>query len=109
MAITLNEVAAAAVKALLKREGKEAWGLHVGVSGGGCSGLNYDLEVVEKARDGDHVGESHGIPIFCDAKSYLYLNGTEIDHVSSMLGSGFRFNNPNAKKTCGCGTSFSPE
>jgi iron-sulfur cluster assembly accessory protein len=107
--IKLTESAAGAVKEILKRENKEDWGLRVGVSGGGCSGLNYDLEVKEGPQEGDQVGESAGIKVFIDPKAYMYLVGTEIDYVTSMLGGGFKFNNPNAKKTCGCGTSFSPE
>ena len=107
--ITLTETAAEAVKKILEKEEKSDWGLRVGVSGGGCSGLNYALEVEEKANESDVQGESHGVKWFVDPKAYLYLNGIEIDYVTSMLGGGFKFSNPNAKKSCGCGTSFSVE
>jgi iron-sulfur cluster assembly protein len=105
--IQLTEAAAEAVKRLLEREQKPDWGLRLGVTGGGCAGLNYSMALDEQSKDGDVVGDSHGIKIFCDPKSYLYLNGIEVDYVESMMGSGFKFNNPNAKKSCGCGTSFS--
>lgn len=107
--ITLTESAAAAINELLKKENKESWGLRVGVTGGGCAGLNYDLELQETPKEGDMSCDSHGIKLLCDPKSYLYLNGTEIDYVSSILGGGFKFSNPNAKSSCGCGTSFSPK
>lgn len=105
--IQLTETAAMAVKRLLEREQKPGWGLRVGVTGGGCAGLNYSLAIEEKAKDGDHISECHGISVFCDPKSYLYLNGTTVDYVESIMGSGFKFENPNATKSCGCGTSFS--
>lgn len=82
-------------------------GIKLGVKSGGCSGLNYVLDVVESPDENDRIFSNHGVRLFCDPKSYLYLNGTEIDYESSMTGGGFRFNNPNAKKSCGCGTSFS--
>lgn len=81
-------------------------GIRVGVKSGGCSGLNYVLDIVEESEDRDRVFEAEGIQIFCDPKSYLYLKGTEIDFESKLTGGGFTFNNPNAKRSCGCGTSF---
>lgn len=81
-------------------------GLRVGVKSGGCSGLNYELDIVETPEENDRVFNQHGVKLYCDPKSYLYLNGTQIDYENSMMESGFRFTNPNAKRSCGCGTSF---
>ena len=85
---------------------QSAYGLRVGVKAGGCSGLNYVLELVESPEDNDRVFTQHDVRIYCDPKSYLYLNGTQIDFEQTMMGGGFKFSNPNAKRSCGCGTSF---
>ena len=76
------------------------------VSPGGCSGYSYVLDIVEGADEDDLIFEQDDIPIFCDPKSHLIVDGLHIDYDNSMLGGGFRFENPNAKKSCGCGTSF---
>ncbi len=102
--ITLTEIAANKVKELLDK--KEETGVRVGVNGGGCSGFTYKLDFGNK-REKDRVVESHGVEIYIDTKSYLYLMGTQIDYVDELLQSGFKFVNPNAKRTCGCGESFS--
>jgi iron-sulfur cluster assembly protein len=81
-------------------------GVRVGVKSGGCSGLNYILDIVDEKEQHDRVFSIEGVQIFCDPKSYLYLNGTEIGFESKLTGGGFTFNNPNAKRSCGCGTSF---
>ncbi|TXD36058.1 iron-sulfur cluster assembly accessory protein [Lujinxingia vulgaris] len=81
-------------------------GIRIGVKSGGCSGLNYVLDIVDSPSDNDRVFERNGVKIFCDPRSYLYLNGTEIDFEDSVMGGGFKFNNPNARRSCGCGTSF---
>lgn len=81
-------------------------GVRVGVKAGGCSGLNYVLDLVDAPNNNDRVFELHGVRVYCDPKSYLYLNGTEIDFEDSVMGGGFKFNNPNARRSCGCGTSF---
>ncbi len=86
--------------------GDTTYGLRVGVKAGGCSGLNYVLELVDSPSDNDRVFTQHDVRIYCDPKSYLYLNGTQIDFEQTMMGGGFKFTNPNAKRSCGCGTSF---
>lgn len=82
------------------------YGLRIGVESGGCSGMEYVLDIVDGPNENDRVFEMHGVKIYCDPKSYLYLNGTELDYEQSMTGGGFKFENPNAKRSCGCGTSF---
>lgn len=80
--------------------------LRVGVKGGGCSGLMYDLSIDTATRDGDIVIEKDGVRLVVDVKSQLYLAGTTLDHTSGLNGRGFVFTNPNASGTCGCGESF---
>jgi iron-sulfur cluster assembly protein len=108
MSITLTERAAKKIAGVFHDQNlPDTAALRVGVKGGGCSGFSYTLDMAhEPARD-DEVFESHGVRVVCDPKSYLYLNGTEIDYDEALLGGGFQFNNPNAGKTCGCGASFS--
>ena len=81
-------------------------GLRLGVLGGGCSGLSYQFKFDPKPRPTDKVFEYDGVKIFVDPKSLIYLNGMILDYQESLLQSGFVFDNPNAKKACGCGTSF---
>tara|TARA_B000000557_G_C20733647_1_gene425383 strand:- start:485 stop:802 length:318 start_codon:yes stop_codon:yes gene_type:complete len=103
--IKLTEAASIKVKQLMSKEEQYA-GLRPMVQGGGCSGFKYKLEFTD--GNGDfRIFESHGIKIFVDPKSLLYLMGTEIDFEDSLSGAGFRFINPSAKRTCGCGESFS--
>lgn len=85
----------------------ENHGLRISVKGGGCSGLTYNLGFDEKEKDGDMIIEKDGVRLFVDGKSLFYLTGTELDFSDGLNGRGFIFNNPNAKKTCGCGESFS--
>jgi iron-sulfur cluster assembly protein len=110
MAITATPKAVAEVKRLLEKrraEGKEALGLRVGMRGGGCTGFSYLFEWADKPpSERDKVVElDEGVRMFVDPKSYLFLDGTELDFVTSMMGYGFKFNNPNVKSTCGCGES----
>ncbi len=84
-----------------------ATALRVGVKGGGCSGFSYTLGFDDQVAEVDQVTELDGIRIVCDPKSFLYLNGTQIDFEDNLMGRGFKFGNPNATKSCGCGESFS--
>lgn len=106
--ITLTPEATQEVKRLVEKEQKPNLGLRIGVKGGGCSGLNYLMAIEEASpKPYDTVFEQDGIKILVDAKSHLYLDGTTIRFKSGLVGGGFEFDNPLAKKTCGCGTSFS--
>ena len=102
--IKLTEKAANKIKTLLLS--KEEDGVRAAVRGGGCSGFTYVLEFDNQGKT-DHKIESYGVDIYIDSKSYLYLMGTEIDYIDELNQSGFKFVNPNAKRTCGCGESFS--
>ena len=102
--ITLTESAANRVKTLLSD--KEETGLRAAVQGGGCSGFTYKL-LFDNEKEGDRVIVDKDVEIYLDSKSFLYLMGTEIDFVDELNQSGFKFVNPNAKRTCGCGESFS--
>ena len=105
--ITLTPKAAEKVQQLMEQPDQaEARGLRVKVVGGGCSGLNYHIELDREPGEKDHVLESEGVTIYVDPKSALFVGGTQIDYHESMMGSGFAFQNPNATGTCGCGTSF---
>jgi len=105
--ITLTENAVKQVKNLMEQPGKQGHGLRVGVTGGGCAGLSYKFSLDEKPGEKDKIIEQDGIKVFIDSKSYLFINGLTIDYHADMMSSGFTFNNPNAKSSCGCGTSFS--
>lgn len=102
--ITLTEFAAKKIKILLTE--KEETGIRAGVQGGGCSGFTYQLKF-DNEKENDRVIESNGVNVYVDPKSFLYLMGTLIDFVDELNQSGFKFVNPNAKRTCGCGESFS--
>jgi iron-sulfur cluster assembly protein len=106
--ITVTEPAAHKIKQLMTREGlPDTHGLRLKVVGGGCSGLSYQLDFDAGAREDDSTIEAYGVRVFVDMKSALYLTGTELDYDDGLMGTGFRFNNPNAKNQCGCGESFS--
>jgi len=112
--IELSEVAAKQIKEILEKEQHPAtMYLFVGVKGGGCSGFQYVLDLRDEAHapvnPNDEVFLSHDIPVVCDLKSFIVGNlaGTYIDYQESLMGAGFVFNNPNAKHTCGCGSSYS--
>jgi iron-sulfur cluster assembly protein len=105
MSITLTEVAAQRVNAFLHNRGKGV-GLRLGVKTTGCSGMAYVMEFVDEIHPEDTVFEDHGVKVVVDAKSLLYLDGTELDFAKEGLNEGFQFNNPNVKEQCGCGESF---
>jgi len=106
-AVLLTPDAVAKVKELRSREGKgESAALRVAVVGGGCSGFSYQLDFDDAPREGDQVLEYDGVRVLVDPSSAEYLAGTEIDFVSSLHGGGFKFANPKATHTCGCGSSF---
>jgi iron-sulfur cluster assembly protein len=106
--INLTERAAKKIRALLEKDGvsPEVGGLRVGVQGGGCSGLSYAMRLDTQARDRDKVFEEFGAKLFVDPKSFLYLNGTTLEYEESLMRQGFVFQNPNAARNCGCGSSF---
>ena len=91
----------------MEESGQKDHFIRVGVKGGGCSGLMYELDFDNTINDADKVVEDNNIKIVVDKKSYLYLVGTELDYSGGLNGKGFVFNNPNANRTCGCGESFS--
>lgn len=105
--LRLTAQAVAQVKQVQAQQGFEGYYLSVRVVPAGCSGFGYDLNLVKDVGAGDVVGEQDGIRLATDALSQQYLAGTEVDYVVGITGAGFKFENPNAKSTCGCGTSFS--
>ena len=106
--VTVTESAAYKIKDLIDRDGhSDDHGLRLKVIGGGCSGLQYRLEFDNTVGEDDSTIEAFGVRVFVDMKSALYLTGTELDYDDGLMGTGFRFNNPNAKNQCGCGESFS--
>jgi len=107
MALALTEKANKQVKKLLEDQNLHGVFLRMGVKGGGCSGLSYSLELDSELGPHDKKFDVDGVQIVCDAKSYLYLNGVTLDYVTEGLQGGFTFINPQAKSSCGCGTSFS--
>ena len=105
--ITLTDNAAKRVNAILTGEKKDGYFLRVTVNGGGCSGMSYNLTFDNNEKEFDKTYQSKGVKIICDVKSWFYVKGTEIDFSNDLLSGGFKLNNPNANRTCGCGTSFS--
>ena len=105
MSITLTETAANRVQTFLRNRGKGV-GLRLGVKTSGCSGMAYIMEFADEIQPEDTVFEDRGVKVIIDAKSLLYLDGTEVDYTKEGLNEGFKFNNPNEKDRCGCGESF---
>ena len=106
--VTVTEAAASQIKRLLDQDRKaESHALRVKVVGGGCSGLQYQLMFDDSRKESDHEIEAAGVRVVIDEKSALYLVGTTLDYVDSLMESGFKIQNPNAKESCGCGQSFS--
>ena len=105
--IQITEKAAEKVTKFAADKGMEKFGLKVAVKGGGCSGLTYVLEIVDGPEDDDKVIVYHGVEVYVPKKAFVFLAGTVLDFSDGLNGKGFEFTNPNAKSTCGCGTSFS--
>ena len=104
--IQITEAAAREIKRQRDKRGKPDSAIRIGIRGGGCTGFSYLFEWDDKEpRETDKVFEQHGVKLVVDPKSYIYFQGTELDFVSSMMGHGFKFNNPNVKGSCGCGES----
>ena len=108
MTITVTPTAAAEVQKFMSEQGAAEGqaGLRVAVLPGGCSGFQYGLNIEDEAQDDDEVFEIQGLKLFVDPFSSQYLDGVEIDYVTTMMGAGFTFKNPNASGGCGCGSSF---
>jgi len=105
--VALSDKAAEKVKEIRGEENiEESYALRLKVQGGGCSGFSYDL-YFDQAQETDQAFDVKGVKLICDQMSLMYLMGTEIDYVEGLHGAGFKFNNPNVKSTCGCGSSFS--
>jgi iron-sulfur cluster insertion protein len=104
--VTITERAAEKVKEIATTENLPDQGLRLRVVGGGCSGFKYDLYFEDKITDMDEQFESNGVKLYIDPMSFQYLENTEIDYIEGINDSGFKFNNPNTKGTCGCGSSF---
>jgi iron-sulfur cluster assembly protein len=106
--LTLTERAIKEVRRIISEQNlPEGTVLRVGVKGGGCSGFSYTLGFDDQFSDVDQIYDENGVKVAVDPKSFLYLNGTELDFEESLMGRGFKFGNPNASKSCGCGESFS--
>ena len=104
--IEISENAAKKIQTLVTQQNKEDHGLRVKVIGGGCSGLSYKMDL-DLPRDGDRIFERDNVKVLVDRKSFIYLRGTELDYADGLMDSGFKLQNPNVKRTCGCGSSFS--
>jgi iron-sulfur cluster assembly accessory protein len=107
--ITITTKAAEKVAEFMKQEGNNNLYLRVYVSGGGCSGLSYGMGFEEKAEEDDSVIEQNGVKVLIDGYSQRYLKGANVDYVDSLMGSGFKINNPNVTKSCSCGHSFNTD
>jgi iron-sulfur cluster assembly protein len=105
-AMTLTPAAEAKLRELLHQRNIPHYGLRVFVAGGGCSGLQYGMAFEAQAREFDTVVNQNGVRLFIDPTSLMYLSGASIDFVDSLMGGGFRIDNPNAVSSCGCGSSF---
>jgi iron-sulfur cluster assembly protein len=105
--LKVSQAAVKEAKRLIAVQGTAGAVVRIGVQGGGCSGLSYNLTFDTKVSEYDEVLEADGVKFVVDAKSALFLKGTTLDYVTALMGGGFKFVNPNAKSTCGCGESFS--
>ena len=104
--VSLTAKAIEMVRDAMARENLTDYGIRVGVVGGGCSGFQYSMDFENAPKDGDQVYEQDGLKVYVDPMSSMYLQGVNIDYIVGLQGAGFKFNNPNARNTCGCGQSF---
>jgi len=105
--ITVTKNAVNQLKTVMKADSKEDYLLRMSVEGGGCSGMTYKMDFEKEKLEFDKVFKSNGLTVICELKSWLYLQNVEIDYSNDLLNGGFKIKNPNAERTCGCGTSFS--
>ncbi len=107
--VTLTDRAAQEIKGLLEKQEKPNAMLRVFVSGGGCSGFQYGMSLEDEAMEGDATSEINGVSVIVDPRSAMYIEGAQVDFVDTMMGGGFKIDNPNAASSCGCGHSFTPK
>ena len=105
--ITVTKQAVKRLKAVMKSEEKDNQYLRMSVERGGCSGMSYKMDFSSEKKEFDKIFETNGLSVICDLKSWLYLKDIEVDYSEDLLNGGFKINNPNAERSCGCGTSFS--
>lgn len=105
--VQLTDTAVSKVKEILESQDPKPQGLRIAVVGGGCSGFNYSMAFENTPGMLDKTYDFNGLKVFIDQASMLYLDGAQVDYVETLEGAGFKFNNPNVKSTCGCGSSFS--
>jgi iron-sulfur cluster assembly protein len=106
--VRVTDRAMAQVRRLLAKDGRPEAFLRLGVKGGGCSGFEYVMKLDTARKPIDLEMEAEGVRIVCDAKSAVYLSGSTFDYTGNLIGGGFKFDNPNVARSCGCGTSFTP-
>jgi len=104
--LSLTDVAASKVKEIMSQQNPAPTALRVAVVGGGCSGFSYHMAFDNQENPSDNVYEYDGVKVYVDQMSEMYLDGVQIDYIETLEGAGFKFNNPNVKSTCGCGSSF---
>jgi iron-sulfur cluster assembly protein len=107
--ILATDRAIARLKQIMAKDGRTGLLLRIGLKGGGCSGLEYVLRFDEQPRESDLRANWEGIEVLCDPKSAKHLSGSTLDYTGNLIGGGFAFENPNAARKCGCGTSFTPK
>lgn len=105
--VTLTDAAVEKVKSMMQKDGKEDYALRFGVVTGGCAGLSYEMKFQKNPYDNDVQFEQKGLRVIINQESVEFVRGIEIDYVDTLKESGFKYRNPNAKSSCGCGTSFS--
>ena len=105
--VTLTDAAVDKIKTMMAKEGKGGYALRFGVTTGGCAGLSYEMKFQKKPYDNDLSFEYKGLVVIVNQESLDFIKGIEIDYVDTLRESGFKYRNPNAKSSCGCGTSFS--